>query len=428
MSVERDDIGIDARLRRALASAPDAQVEPPAALDEAILRAAHAALPKAEAVSGSRKSRGLRVWLKRWWAHPAAAPVFAVLALSTVIVSMWTRHGVPSPSLEEDARVAAAPASDVAKVARPTAVGGTDTAVLPAAPPATTTDSLSTPIAEARKNGESADKEEARVEAKAVTPKPAPTSQPSPAVNQARRDGGELNRLADKSDQPPPPKEAALRARQQAQAGRRETERDERAASAEASREVAAAPAPAAPFPSSAPPPSMRATEEGRVAAASPAQQERTTSATPAAAKAAAAGSVTSTLPESAPTSPRRDTALDARVATADAPPLALTLEAAAAWQWRSDPSQTPAAIDDRARAWFARLEAASQGRWVRADQEQHAKAKRSPDARTFELWREQALWATIVIGPSDATWLDASGRMWRAALAADALAALRSW
>ena len=426
MSQDRDDIGIDARLRRALASAPDAQIEPPSALDDAILRAAHAAVPKPAAVSASRGSQGFFASLRRAWSHPAAAPVFAVLALSTVIVSMWTQHGVPSPKSDDDVSRAAARAPlEVAKVPPPTMVGGADAAVPTAAPEppavpsaaAPQTDALSERIAESNRSVPEK-RESARAEAKAVTRAPAATT--SPAPSQTRRESPALEALADKaSDTRPPPKEAAPRARQQEATLRRDAERDAPMTKAEGSREaaaVASAPPPSEPPPLSA----IRSTEEARAPAPAP----RGPSTPPA--DAAATGSVAANVAPPALMAPSRDGAFDVRSAAADAPPLARALDAAASWQWRSDPSQPPAAIDDRARAWLAQLGAAAHGRWVRVDEQAKAQRPASRAVRTVELWRDQAPWATIVIGPSDVTWFDAAGRAWRAVVPAEALAALR--
>lgn len=449
MNDGREDLGIDARLRRALASAPDAQVEPPAVLDEAILRAAHAAVPKPAAMSGPRESQGFFALLKRWWTHPAAAPVFAVLALSTVIVSMWTRHGIPSPTADDDnARVAAAPASDPAKASPPVVVGGADTAAhsavpaapatpaAPAAPTAapavTASDALSAPIAELRNSVQTEEegKEKARAEAKAIAAAPTPAPRASPNAIQLRRQSADPRKLADKKADPAPPlEEAGPRTRQESAAARRDAERDAPVVPAQVPREVAPAPAPAMapPSPSPAPPstPSTPSAQQGRASAGAFAPSDGRASA-PAIAKSPAVGSVASTLAQSAPTAPSRDASLHARLVAQDAPPLARMLDATANWQWRPEPSQPLAPIDDRARAWFARLAAASQGRWVSADRA--AKTERSAETRVFELWRDQAPWATIVIGPTDVTWLEASGRIWRADLAAEALAALRNW
>ncbi len=250
---DRNDIDIDARLRRALVHAPDAEIQPPVALDQTILRAAHVALQKPGVRAAANQPSGLFARLKRWWAQPAAAPAFAVLALSAVIVSMWTRHGVPPPTSDDDAKpVARAPTPELAKAPRP-AVVGRDEATTPSsasavtknaaatAPSGSTAESVAAPIVEAR-GGTLA--EMARMEGK--TPSSVPPQKPaSPTMNQTRRDSAQLQAPADKKADPtPPPKEAGARARQQAAAAPRGPELDEFVAAPEALRDAASAPAP----------------------------------------------------------------------------------------------------------------------------------------------------------------------------------------
>jgi hypothetical protein len=102
-SSDDGSLGIDAQLRKALDHAPDARLEPPAALDQTILHAArlaartskHQAPPNQPAAS-----EGLGARLREWWQRPTAVPALAVLVLATVVVSMWSQQPIP-PALEK---------------------------------------------------------------------------------------------------------------------------------------------------------------------------------------------------------------------------------------------------------------------------------------------------------------------------------------
>ena len=100
MSIEHD-----AWLREALRHAPDAQIEPPASLSEAILREARAKVRDAPA----RTTRPTSWW--RWLTRPQVAVGFASLMVAVLVGLMW-REGPPeepAPMALPSAPVPAAP-------------------------------------------------------------------------------------------------------------------------------------------------------------------------------------------------------------------------------------------------------------------------------------------------------------------------------
>ncbi|MBI5278184.1 MAG: hypothetical protein HY854_17175 [Burkholderiales bacterium] len=106
----------DARLRRALDSAPDGEVRPPDAVRLAVRDAARAAVAAAAP----------QPWWKRWWPQPQQRmpwnAAFATVLVAVLVGVMWQGEEVPDAppeavAVRKDQRVPAAPASPVASVA-----------------------------------------------------------------------------------------------------------------------------------------------------------------------------------------------------------------------------------------------------------------------------------------------------------------------
>lgn len=125
----------DAHLRKALRHAPDVDVQPSAALDAEVLRAARAAsmrsVPKAPDSPPARSGRPRAAWqavlgaLDRWRA-PAPAAALGTLALGTVIVALWW----PGPPAQE-----ASPAEGTADATADAPAAGASTGASPTLEP-----------------------------------------------------------------------------------------------------------------------------------------------------------------------------------------------------------------------------------------------------------------------------------------------------
>ena len=114
----------DARLRKAMEQAPDAQLQPHARTREAILAAARGAVQPA--------------W-KRWWPRNARsglpwAAAFATVAMATLLTLMW--QGQEAPGSREETQVAVAPPAAAPEPA-PTPTPATAPSPAPAPAPAT---------------------------------------------------------------------------------------------------------------------------------------------------------------------------------------------------------------------------------------------------------------------------------------------------
>lgn len=398
MSQHPDDIDVDRRLRLALAHAPDAQAQPPSALDDTILRAAHAEL-RSTAPQKPTAWAGFLGRLRHWWRHPATAPIIAVFALSTVIVSMWNRHEIP-PLRDEAPQVSQAPAPT-----QPVAPGQDRSgkqSEMSAAPHTATAEGGASPAA-----------------AKA----------PSHTDVLAREATATANRQPALS-----PQRAA-----------------ERRPTATELAKHGVAPA-AAPTPTAAP------TAAPRAAAARGRQEAANTTAPPGGALGRAAAErnpgaeaapdmASAVVPRTAAdsalvSSPAAPSAVADRQAATASPPLSLAL-GNAALRWRAGPLQAPVAIDERGRQWLLRLAAATSARW-RTDVDTasatgthtttHAPAlagsrnELSTDGvLVMELWSNNEPWATIAVGATDVTWTEATGRRWRASVSGEVAQALRT-
>lgn len=243
---DTNDATPDAWLRSALRHAPDARVEPPAQVDEAILRTARAAVAPAQPVSP------LLAVLRSMWdalARPPVAAAFASLMLATAIGLMW----IDRPELDE----AAAP-----KIERPAAA--------PAAAPAPADDERPSPAASQAAPASAASGAIARDERRAASPPAprrasdasAPAAKPAPAPAAAPVQPAQDSAGAAAAEQAAPAREevasqAALRAELEARAdaARRRAADQSAARSADQVAKQARAPAPAAA--AMAPPPAL---------------------------------------------------------------------------------------------------------------------------------------------------------------------------
>jgi len=216
-----DDDTPDAWLRSALRHAPDARIEPPAHVDQAILRAAR------EAVAPARSS--LLAALRAAWdalARPPVAATFASLMVATVIGLMW----VERPELEE----AAAP-----KIERPAAAVATPRSDAP-------------PPAASQAAPEPAPVPSSTPTAKAERRAAPPAAKPAPA--QPAQDAAATAAGAAIAEQAAAAREAELTARQRAEAEKLADKLPDKRAADQAARQaarpaaVAAAPAAMAPY------------------------------------------------------------------------------------------------------------------------------------------------------------------------------------
>lgn len=213
----------DARLRKALDAAPDAQLQPHARTREAIRAAAHGAVQPA--------------W-KRWWpravaSSPRWAGAFATVVVATLVVVMWEGREVPGARPDAE-RVAQAPVP--ASQPAPPAVQSEAPAA--AAPPA--------------------------------MPAPAPAPRAAPAPAPARKDAGRAATATKGARSAPPLAEVQRRERAASRDAKAPVLADEAPAAAEAlARAPAQAPAPDAARPFAAAPASPAATPAPAPAAGS---------------------------------------------------------------------------------------------------------------------------------------------------------------
>jgi hypothetical protein len=166
-----DGMARDAWLREALRHAPDADVTPPQALREAILRSAR--------VTPLRADRRLRLEAALGWlVRPPVAAGLATLTLSTVIVVMW-RNGPPDEAAAPVASSMPSPAAPAPSAAAPVE----RSAEAPAAPP------------ERR-----AAPPKAVLRERVQKPQPAPEAAPAPAAVMAKRERAASAEALQRSD------------------------------------------------------------------------------------------------------------------------------------------------------------------------------------------------------------------------------------
>jgi hypothetical protein len=133
----------DPWLAAALRHAPDAADTPPAALSEAILRAAHESAATAHAPNSDSRSPGVLLQLWSWLTQPAVATAFTTLVLATAIGVMWWDEAVEPRST----RPAPPPAPAVAEA--PAAPPAEPPAAVSASPAARPSAQQEAPIADA---------------------------------------------------------------------------------------------------------------------------------------------------------------------------------------------------------------------------------------------------------------------------------------
>jgi hypothetical protein len=155
---QQPDAERDAWLREALRHAPDADLAPPAALSQRILREAQLKLRRAAAEPP--RSTWTRLWI--WSARPAVGAGLASVMLAGVIAGMWWDR----PMQENSPRATSEPPR--AEAASPP--GEERTAAAPAAPPA----QLSQPAAPSPSPQAAAVDRAADAQAGAAAPAPAP--------------------------------------------------------------------------------------------------------------------------------------------------------------------------------------------------------------------------------------------------------------
>lgn len=231
----------DARLRRAMDAAPDAQLQPHARTREAIHAAAHGAVQSP--------------W-KRWWQRVRGggsmpwAGAFATVAVATLVVALWEGQEVPGARPDHD-RVAEAPAQAPARAtipapAAPSTAPAEPEPVAPSGPAATTRPSV--PPAQRSPAAPAVRRDAAPVPAPVPVPVPVPVPRPA--------------RPQDKAARPPPPPlladEAPAAAEALARGSLQERRREPPAGTSDAAAPagMAAAPAPP-PAAAPAPPPAV---------------------------------------------------------------------------------------------------------------------------------------------------------------------------
>ncbi len=404
--MSRDEIEVDSRLRRALAHAPDASVEPPQDVDAAILHAARAAI-RPSAQLAAREPPGLAARLKRWWTHPALAPALVVATLSTVIVSMWTRHELPPNIAERQALpevVAEAPAdsltgaSTASRVAQARPVK--TEAPPPAASPATFEEpKLRQPVEQAREQTAAAKVQAntaSRDEALALSTKRGDSAggDRSPAATAASDRRGLRVAPAAPAAAPPPTADPAVHRRAEDASPTRVAEA-----------RVASAPVPASPAVGQSAPPAASAVPPTAMPGAPSLRREvDDAGALGSAANLAAGASL-------------------AVGAAADVPPYGLA-QVVRDFTWLSRPDRAATAqvlLAERGHAWLSRLVASTQSRWKRSE------SRDEPEGSVIDMRRGDATWATVTIGATSVTWVDSAGRRWEAQLPIEALDTLRN-
>lgn len=148
----------DAHLRQALRHAPDAQLKPPPALSELILKEARAKARDASAPARAPRHPLLGIW--DWLARPSVATGFAGVMVATLIGLMWWDQPMDE-AMPRPPAPAGAPAAPPAPVA-------------PASPAA--------PITEVTRPAPATDPARAQQRKSAPAAKPAPAAAPAPEV------------------------------------------------------------------------------------------------------------------------------------------------------------------------------------------------------------------------------------------------------
>jgi len=305
-TMEHDDEH-DAWLREALRHAPDAEVGPPAALSEMILREARLKARRIAPPPRPPRSLATRIWI--WFAQPVVGAGLASVMIGTLVGVMWWDRPLP----EDGARVAMVPSAAPAPVEQaPTPPAP---APVPAPAPKLLERQAATDMAAPRRRAAEAKRERDEI-APAQAPAQASVAAPAPMAAQA----------------PAPVRTDAM-----AKAAR----------TADAMAPAAPAIMAATPAPPPAPAPAVAA-ESGR-AAGTVADSAKTSPGVPAALNLNAAES---RRPELRSVQ-RSFTALRVAVSTD-----------AEHWS-RQRGGAAPEAVDDRLAAWLAHVDAAVGARWA---------------------------------------------------------------
>jgi len=292
----------DAWLREALRHAPDADVAPPAALSEMILREAQAKARRAAPAPRPPRSLGTRLWI--WLAQPVVGAGLASVMIGTVIGVMWW----DKPPTAEVSRVA--PLPPVAPQPAPMAA------------PAPLAESRPPPVPPSAEREARSQEEQPAADA----------ARPRQRVAEARREPAPAPPAPLPAVVPPTRNDAVAKAARTA---------DAMAPSAPSAPSVPSAPAEAAAM---ATPPRA----DGLVGG-----QARAPSATTAPASTLTLKSAQQAFPAEARAMQRDLGSLRVAVSTD-----------AEHWSWQRG-SAAPRAVDDRVAAWLAQLDTATASRWT---------------------------------------------------------------
>jgi hypothetical protein len=378
---QRDDQARDAYLRSALQHAPDAGVQPPVALSDGILRASRVHAQQAQqaqqALQGGRApgttlhaSTSPWLRLRTWWQAPWAMPASAGLGVAVLVASLWRMDAPPAEAEKPALQASAAQVGErsVPPAAPVQQAPAASLAEATLAPPPLTPPTTTVAHASARA--------------------PAATTPSQPTAVAKVQPGG--RHTTPGRDQP-------NHDRTLTQAKRRDDSQER--AQAAAAPAVAAAPAiTAAPLMPTDP---AAASVSARVAQAPLLQ------ATQMAARADVAVLAPALLAPMAAVRPSSD-------------------GAGFVVSWTDAGGSTKALADGGVQAWAQTLHAATRGHWM-ADT---AAPVAEPTAVQVNVVRQQAVVATVVIGPTSVQWWEAAqagGRRWRAVLSAEQSVALRA-
>lgn len=398
MSTAHDRDLRDAHLQAALRHAPDADAQPPRALDDAVLnmaRGASRASPPGKRVDAAPS---LLDRAQAWWQKPTAVPALAALALSTVLVTLWRHEPVPvavperevSPDATQVAGATLAPAKtpalEAAASAAPGAVAPTP-ASLPT--PQTTRPAVAAPgpspavvdtPGRAPESGRVHASESARPPETFKSREAKPGS--GPANSSARSRAPEAT---------PAPARADVQTSERPVAESAEATSDGRRARAADSADVGAQTAPAAP---AAPQPTMAAST-AKVAGGAMGRSGATT-------QVASRDEGVSDLP----------------------PPLARLLRPGAepSWSVRRAGTEAPVRATERELAWLSSIASATRDRW-RTDFQVQAQLQ-TLDA--VDIHDADQLVARIIVGTRDVRVVAPNGNAWVANVGEQTAQALR--
>jgi hypothetical protein len=413
----RDEPERDAWLSEALRHAPDASASPPAALSDAILRAARAATRPASTPHAADK-RPVDKWLAAWsWlARPPVAAGFASVMVATLAGLMWWGQPIDQtlqrPPAETTAKVEA-PAVPPAATAKVEAPAGPSAATAAPEPAQTlrgaANDSTARPAQAPRATAPApapapapATPTPTEAEAKRSSPKLAETRRDSAAVREERENKAISEKRAPAADSPDRPAEIAAES--------------PAAAPSPFPAPIAPAPAPAfkpPPAPAPAPSPGAATADAGEPSAAvAAAHEERPSRST------AAAGSLAAKESASTPTGRVRQLARNpasTRAASVDTL-LASVAEQPERWTWQR--SAGPLPVTESLQRWLRELRAGGV-QWQEG-------AQAAPAGKPLRLYRDGTLAATLVVDEAGVWFMPEAGLASRASLPPESAATLR--